>query len=90
LDLVNAERHSSLLTVPPTDDSFGDMLWGHSYKTEVPLVIDIVADIRRLNDLSMRAKKAGCVQTPNRQFHTFRPSPSSLSFLSLSNSLSDD
>jgi deoxyhypusine synthase len=44
-----------------TDGSFGDMLWGHSYKTEIPLAIDIVADIRRLNDLSMRAKKAGMV-----------------------------
>jgi hypothetical protein len=44
-----------------TDGSFGDMLWAHSYKTDVPLVIDIVGDIRRLNDLSMRAKKAGMV-----------------------------
>jgi deoxyhypusine synthase len=44
-----------------TDGSFTDMLWGHSCKTEVPLVIDIVANIRRLNYLSMRARKAGMV-----------------------------
>ena len=37
------------------------MLWGHSYTTETPLVIDIVADIRRLNDMSLYAPKAGMV-----------------------------
>jgi hypothetical protein len=44
-----------------TDGSLGDMLWSHSYKAETPLVIDLVQDIRRINDLSMYAKKAGMV-----------------------------
>lgn len=37
------------------------MLWGHSYKSETPLVIDIVQDIRKINDMSIYAKKAGMV-----------------------------
>lgn len=37
------------------------MLYFHSYKSEHPLVIDIVSDIRYLNDMSVRAKKAGMV-----------------------------
>jgi deoxyhypusine synthase len=44
-----------------TDGSLGDMLYFHSYKSEHPLVIDIVSDIRYLNDMSVRAKKAGMV-----------------------------
>lgn len=44
-----------------TDGSLGDMLFFHSYKTPTPLVIDIVADIRKINDLSMKAPKAGMV-----------------------------
>ncbi|CED84875.1 Deoxyhypusine synthase [Phaffia rhodozyma] len=44
-----------------TDGSLGDMLYFHSYKTETPLVIDIVKDIRRLNDMSVKAKKAGMI-----------------------------
>lgn len=44
-----------------TDGSLGDMLFFHSYKTETPLVVDIVQDIRRINDMSMKAKKAGMV-----------------------------
>ncbi|BGP55645.1 hypothetical protein JCM8202_002111 [Rhodotorula sphaerocarpa] len=44
-----------------TDGSLGDMMYFHSYKTEIPLVIDIVSDIRRLNDLSIKSKKAGMV-----------------------------
>ena len=30
-------------------------------KTETPLSIDIVSDIRRLNDLSIKSKKAGMI-----------------------------
>ena len=37
------------------------MLFFHSYKTPTPLVIDIVADIRKINDMSMKAPKAGMV-----------------------------
>lgn len=44
-----------------TDGSLGDMLFFHSYKTPTPLVIDIVADIRKINDMSMNAPKAGMV-----------------------------
>ncbi|KAM0753384.1 Deoxyhypusine synthase [Meredithblackwellia eburnea MCA 4105] len=44
-----------------TDGSLGDMMYFHSYKTEIPLVIDIVSDIRRLNDMSVRSKKAGMI-----------------------------
>lgn len=43
-----------------TDGSLGDMIYFHSYKNP-GLVIDIVADIRRLNDMSVHAKKAGMV-----------------------------
>ena len=44
-----------------TDGSLGDMLYFHSYKTSTPLVIDIVKDIRRLNDMSVKAKRAGMI-----------------------------
>lgn len=44
-----------------TDGSLGDMLYFHSYKSAHPLVIDIVSDIRNLNDMSVRAKRAGMV-----------------------------
>ena len=44
-----------------TDGSLGDMIFSHTYRTEAQLVIDIVGDIRRLNSLSMNAKKAGMV-----------------------------
>jgi deoxyhypusine synthase len=37
------------------------MLFFHSYKTTTPLLIDIVADIRKINDLSMKAPKAGMI-----------------------------
>lgn len=37
------------------------MLYFHSYKTHKPLVIDIVQDIRRLNDMSVKAKRAGMI-----------------------------
>lgn len=42
-----------------TDGSLGDMIYFHSYKTERQLVVDIVSDIRRLNDMSVRSKQAG-------------------------------
>jgi deoxyhypusine synthase len=37
------------------------MIYFHTYKTETQLSIDIVQDIRRLNDMSVKAKQAGMV-----------------------------
>lgn len=45
-----------------TDGSLGDMLFFHSYRSippAAPLRIDIVADVRRINLLAMRAAEAG-------------------------------
>jgi deoxyhypusine synthase len=36
-------------------------MYFQTYKTEVQLNIDIVADIRRLNDMSVHAKQAGMI-----------------------------
>lgn len=44
-----------------TDGSLGDMIYFHTYKTEAQLSIDIVSDIRRLNDMSVKAKQAGMI-----------------------------
>ncbi|CAO1613487.1 unnamed protein product [Parajaminaea phylloscopi] len=43
-----------------TDGSLGDMLYFHSYKNP-GLVVDLVRDIRRLNDLSVKSRKAGMI-----------------------------
>jgi len=43
-----------------TDGSIGDMLFFHSYKNP-GLVLDIVSDIRGINDEALRAKKTGMV-----------------------------
>jgi deoxyhypusine synthase len=43
-----------------TDGSLGDMIYFHSFRNP-GFIIDIVADIRRLNDLSCTAKKAGMI-----------------------------
>jgi deoxyhypusine synthase len=37
------------------------MLYFHSYKTAQPLIIDIVKDIRRLNDMSVKSRRAGMI-----------------------------
>lgn len=44
-----------------TDGSLGDMLYFHSYKSVRPIVVDLVRDIRRLNDLSVQAPHAGII-----------------------------
>jgi deoxyhypusine synthase len=44
-----------------TDGSLGDMMYFHTYKTDAQLVVDIVSDIRRLNDMSVHAKQAGMI-----------------------------
>ena len=38
-----------------TDGSIGDMIYFHTYKTETPLVLDIVQDIRAINDHALKA-----------------------------------
>ncbi|KAF8326695.1 Deoxyhypusine synthase [Cantharellus anzutake] len=43
-----------------TDGSLGDMIYFHSFRSP-GLVIDIVQDIRKLNDLSLNARKAGMI-----------------------------
>ncbi|MBN3324249.1 DHYS synthase, partial [Atractosteus spatula] len=43
-----------------TDGSLGDMIYFHSYKNP-GLVLDIVEDIRRLNSLSVFAKRTGMI-----------------------------
>ncbi|KAK5098637.1 Deoxyhypusine synthase [Exophiala xenobiotica] len=45
-----------------TDGSLGDMLYFHSFKASpLQLNIDIVQDIRRINTMAVRAKRAGMV-----------------------------
>eukprot|EP00441_Pelagodinium_beii_P025210 CAMPEP_0197655454 /NCGR_PEP_ID=MMETSP1338-20131121/39464_1 /TAXON_ID=43686 ORGANISM="Pelagodinium beii, Strain RCC1491" /NCGR_SAMPLE_ID=MMETSP1338 /ASSEMBLY_ACC=CAM_ASM_000754 /LENGTH=403 /DNA_ID=CAMNT_0043231103 /DNA_START=13 /DNA_END=1224 /DNA_ORIENTATION=+ len=43
-----------------TDGSIGDMLYFHSYKRE-GLVVDLVRDIRAVNDEAMKARKTGVI-----------------------------
>lgn len=45
-----------------TDGSLGDMLYFHSYKiSPLKLIVDINEDIRKINTLAVRAKRAGMV-----------------------------
>ena len=45
-----------------TDGSLGDMLYFHSYKASpLQLGIDIVQDIRKINTMAVRAKRAGMI-----------------------------
>lgn len=45
-----------------TDGSLGDMLYFHSFKASpLQLNIDIVQDIRRINTMAVRAKRAGMI-----------------------------
>ncbi|TVY34781.1 Deoxyhypusine synthase, partial [Lachnellula subtilissima] len=45
-----------------TDGSLGDMLYFHTFKTSpLQLKIDIVEDIRKINTMAVRAKRAGMV-----------------------------
>lgn len=45
-----------------TDGSLGDMLYFHTFKASPQqLTIDIVQDIRRINTISVRAKRAGMI-----------------------------
>jgi len=45
-----------------TDGSFGDMLYFHTFKSSpLQLKIDIVEDIRKINTISVRAKRVGMI-----------------------------
>ena len=45
-----------------TDGSIGDMIYFHSYKSdEHRLVVDIASDIRKINDIAVKAKKTGII-----------------------------
>ncbi|KAH6900154.1 Deoxyhypusine synthase [Thelonectria olida] len=45
-----------------TDGSLGDMLYFHTFKSSpLQLKIDLVEDIRRINTISVRAKRAGMI-----------------------------
>ena len=45
-----------------TDGSLGDMLYFHTYRSSpLKLRIDIVEDIRRINTIAVRAKRAGMI-----------------------------
>ena len=43
-----------------TDGSIGDMIFFHSFRNP-GLIIDIVSDIRAINNLALKAKKAGMI-----------------------------
>jgi deoxyhypusine synthase len=43
-----------------TDGSLGDMLYFHSFRSP-GLVVDIVQDIRNLNELARKSRKAGMI-----------------------------
>ena len=43
-----------------TDGSLGDMIYFHSFRNP-GLIVDIVQDIRNLNELSRKSKKAGMI-----------------------------
>lgn len=45
-----------------TDGSLGDMMYFHTYRSSPKrLVVDIVEDLRKLNTMSVRAKRAGMI-----------------------------
>lgn len=45
-----------------TDGSLGDNIFFHSYaKSENPLIVDIAADIRKINDIAIHAKHTGII-----------------------------
>ena len=43
-----------------TDGSLGDMMYFHSFKSP-GFIVDIVADIRRINTIAVRAKRTGMI-----------------------------
>lgn len=60
--MVDEARKNDIPVFCPalTDGSIGDMLYFHSYSSP-GLTIDIVRDIRNINELARTAKKAGMI-----------------------------
>jgi deoxyhypusine synthase len=58
-----AYKHDIPIFCPAlTDGSLGDMLYFHTFKTSPQqLRIDLVEDIRRINTIAVRAKRAGMI-----------------------------
>ncbi len=42
-----------------TDGSIGDMMYFHSYKQDTKLIVDILQDLRKLNDIAVESTKTG-------------------------------
>lgn len=60
-DLICGSQNDIPVFCPAlTDGSLGDMIYFHSFRNP-GLTIDIVRDIRAINDLALKAKKAGMI-----------------------------
>lgn len=44
-----------------TDGSLGDILYFHSFKADKPIIVDILADLRKLNGLAVHAPASGVI-----------------------------
>ena len=56
------ENNIPIFSPALTDGSLGDMLYFHTFKASPKCItIDIVRDIRRINDIAMKAKRAGMI-----------------------------
>lgn len=62
LSLAHADIQNNIPVFCPalTDGSIGDMIYFHSFKNP-GLVLDIVSDIRALNELARKSRKAGMI-----------------------------
>ena len=61
-DILNIASQNDIPVFCPalTDGSLGDMIYFHSFRNP-GLIVDIVHDIRALNELSRQSKKAGMI-----------------------------
>jgi len=63
-DIIRAKipppEQNSCLLPALTDGSIGDMIYFHSFRSP-GLILDIVGDIRALNELARKSKKAGMI-----------------------------
>jgi deoxyhypusine synthase len=57
---INIQNDIPVFCPALTDGSLGDMIYFHSFKSP-GLVIDIVQDIRNINELSRKSRKAGMI-----------------------------
>jgi deoxyhypusine synthase len=55
-----AKNNISVFCPALTDGSLGDMLYMHTYRRP-GFIVDIVSDIRRINDEALRARKSGVI-----------------------------